>query len=285
MVAYVYQNQSDLSEGKKKKDSKSAVAEYLAQPRKKRKNYIVFVVGPNFDADLLKDLRGFCRSKFPRYSLSQPKNNEELQRQLLRNLSLMVVDPKFFENESLDVIKQLKEAKKDSATKILFLTRDPSSLLKNYQKAKFSSSENDDFIDINDISKNHIFNRMKNLLDMENLPPKKKPFGQQGVYYQVYDSETRNPGFVQGISIYGANLKSVSGKTFLKKDQIIVHLPLGNIKKQSDRDILRLAARIKSIDIASKSVSLSWIDLNESKKNLLLKLISSTLTKSLKMAG
>lgn len=283
-MAYVYQNQSELSDSKKKKDSKAAVAEYLASPRKKRKNFIVFAVSPAFDRDLLRDLRAFCRAQFPRYSIAQPKNVEELQRQFQRNLSLVIVDPHFFENESLEVIKDLKNVKKESDTKILFLTRDPKSLLQIYKDAHFSSSENDDYVDISVISKGQLFSRIKNTIDIDSRKKTRNFRAEQIVYFQIFDSDVKHQGVIKDLSIYGAGLKSAGVRTFSKKDQIVVYFPVQNVVKNAGCDILRISAKVKNIDIASKTVNLAWFDLSENKRNLLLKIISASLSKNLSYA-
>jgi DNA-binding response OmpR family regulator len=256
-------------------EKKKAVVEYLQAPRKKRKSYIVLAFGENFDPDTAGTITKYVKTQFPKLSIATPKSLDEFTKQFNRQIQLVIADDHFIEQEpTLEILRRLKEKKHESATPVLFLTKDSESLIENYSKHLSMWHEVDDYIVLDQTSRPSLFQKIKNGVDGKNQRRSRRYKTSFAARYTLLDNEEKKLECeVVDISLHGALLRTLTPHVFSTKDQLVIHIPYGNYIKEDAADIIRIAARVRRVFINGDVAGLSWEHINETKLIQLTKLL------------
>ena len=274
----VEENQDDGKGGK----NSNSVVEHLQAPRKKRKNFVIFAPGPSVDNDTLQVMIRFVKAAYPKFSVATPTNYDEFVRQFSRNIMLAIVDDEFIgRNETLELVRVMKLKKTDGATPVLFLTRHPEELVAAYNNILAQWHEVDEYINPATTPRPYIFQKIKSGVD-DRFRRKSRRFKVQfPVSFGVLDHGDRVfKGRILDMSVHGALLKADENHIFSAKDQILVHIPIGQFVPGSEEDIMRIAAKVKRVFISGDRVGISWAYLTEGKLNQLTKIVAGIVNTS-----
>lgn len=266
--------------------SAQGVVDYLQAPRKKRKSFIVIAKGPSTDNDTFQAMVRYAKASFPKFSVATPQTTEEFTRQFSRNIVLAIMDDNFLELEAtLDLIKTMKEKKNESAIPVLFMTRDPDSLIRAYSKKLAAWQEVDEYIVPAATPRQYLYAKIKSGVEERYRRRSRRYKVQFPIVYSVLDyGERRFRGTVLDMSVHGILLKTDEDHIFTPKDQIMIHLPIGSYVKSAGADIIRVPARVRRIYISGDMAGLSWEHLTEQKisniSEMLLHIVDISLVRS-----
>jgi hypothetical protein len=280
-------NSSKLASGgeesKGKGKSNQAVVDYLQAPRKKRKSYVVLAAAENMENDTIAAIQKFMRTTFGKYTFVVARTPEEFLKYTVRNIVLAIVDDELAEREeTMRLVRKAKEQKTDGPMPTLFLTKDPNSLLKAYQRELQLYHEVDEYLNIADSPRHAIFTKIKAGIESRYQRRGRRYKVTMPVYFQVLDSgETRFSGTILDFSIYGA-LLSVDENVhyFSGKDQLLIHIPVSQYFK-GQSDIFRVAARVRRVLISGYQAGISWEYLSDEKMAVMTKILTSIVDASL----
>lgn len=271
----------------KEEDSKGkgqqALVDYLQAPRKKRKNFVIFAAGESADPETYQAMIRFIKATYPKYAVATPQNPEEFVRQFSRNIVLAVVDDNFVGlEETLDLVKLMKQRKTEAAVPVLFMTKDPDKLIAGYRDKLALWHEVDEYIVPSSVKRQYLFAKLKNGIDDRYRRKSRRYKAQFPVNYTILDSGDRKyRGTIIDLSVHGALLKTEDEHTFTLRDQILVHMPYGMFVPETESDILRVSAKVRRIFIAGDRAGVSWEHLSDHKLELLSRMMTSIVNTSL----
>lgn len=250
-----------------KSKSAQGVVDYLQAPRKKRKNFVVVAVGQNGDQDAANAIVRFVKQAYPKYAVSTPQTAEEFVRQFSRNIILTVISDDFMDLDgTLDLVKLMKERKNESAIPVLFLTKNPDTLIHAYSKKLAAWHEVDEYIVPALTPRQYLFSKVKAGIEERYRRRSRRYKINFPITFTVLNEGDRKfKGTVIDLSVHGAQIQVHDGYIFTPRDQLIVHLPYGNYVKDAETDILRVAGKVKRIYISGDRAGISWEHLSDSK--------------------
>ena len=268
---------SATEDPKGKSKSTQAVVDYLQAPRKKRKSYIILAASQNIDTDTIQAIQRFIKSQYPKLTFVTIKNPDDLLKYSQKNIVLAIIDDQLTKREeTLKIIKKLKEQKSEGPLPTLFLTKEPEELVSAYKKELHAWHEVDEYIEFPDAPRHAIFRKIKTGIETKYQRRGRRYKVNIPVFFQVLDSgEKKFPGTIVDFSIHGALLTvNQSQHHFSAKDQIIVHIPLSKYIK-GEADIFRLSARVRRVLISGDKAGISWEYLSDEKVTTMTKLLMS----------
>lgn len=280
-------NQASLDGESKHEEGRSknaqGVVDYLQAPRKKRKNFIVIASGPTADQDTVQAIARYARQAFPKFAVATPQTPEEFIRQFSRNIVLAVMNDTFIDlNGTLDLVKMMKERKSESAIPVLFLTKDPDTLIKAYSEKLAAWHEVDEYIVPHSIPRQYLFAKVKAGLEEKYRRRSRRYKINFPVIFSILDQgERRFKGTIADLSIHGAQLVAEEDYIFSPKDQIIVHMPYGTFVKNAATDVIRIAAKVKRILISGNRAGISWEHLTDLKIEQISRILTTSVDTSL----
>ena len=266
---------ADETKGKGK--SNQALADYLQAPRKKRKNYVLLAAGQNMDGDMVAAIQKFMKAAFAKYTFVVARSPDEFSKYTVRNIVLAIVDDEFTSREeTLRLVRKAKEQKTDGPMPTLFLTKDPNTLLKGYQKELQLYHEVDEYLNISDVPRHAIFTKIKAGIESKYQRRGRRYKISMPISFQVLDSgERRFSGTILDFSIYGALLE-VDGNShhFSGKDQLLIHIPVSQYAK-GNADIFRISARVRRVLISGSQAGISWEYLSDEKMAMMTRILTT----------
>jgi PilZ domain len=279
---------SNGEETKGKGKTNQAVVDYLQAPRKKRKSYVVMAAGPNIDQDTISAVQRFMRTQFSKLAFVVVRSAEDFVKYSVRNIILAIIDDEMLSRvDTLKLVKRIKEQKNDGPMPTLFITKDSSALVKDYQNELRLWHEVDEYFFIPDAPRHALFSKIKSGLDNKYQRRGKRYKTAIPMSFQVLDSgEKKFRGTILDFSIHGALLQVEEGAHFFSpKDQIIIHIPISQFIK-GGADVFRLSARVRRVLISGDKAGISWEYLSEDKIATMTALLTAIVDVSLaKTAG
>jgi hypothetical protein len=282
------------------KPKKTAVAEYLASPRRKRKSFVVVACSPAISQEIRDNIDAFVRSTFKGVSVAMPASAEELVRYFARQIVLLVFDDEFASLEiGLELIREMKRKKNAASTPVLFLTRRPRALVEAYNRILLPYHESDDYLEYVHASMPHILSRIRTGLANKNkrrsrrykidLPveyfdsetefkPHFEPLDEPGVVLRydlssgqeieipptgIETPDVGRRGRLVDLSLHGAMLRSEDGRLFRAGDQIKLKLSVLPTVRPEDSEFLKLSAKVQRVFIGGSLAGISFENMSD----------------------
>lgn len=276
-------NAVETKEDETKGKGQQALVDYLQAPRKKRKNFVIFAPGPSADNETYQAMIRYVKATYPKFSVATPQTPEEFVRQFSRNIVLAVVDDQFVGLEqTLDLVKMMKQKKSDGPVPVLFLTREPDKLITGYRDKLALWHEVDEYIVPAASTRQYLFAKIKSGVDDRYRRKSRRYKAQFPVVYTILDSgEKKYKGTIVDLSVHGGLLKTEDEHTFTLRDQIIVHMPYGLFVPETESDIIRVSAKVRRIFIAGDRAGVSWEHMSDSKLEQLSRMLTCIVNASL----
>lgn len=272
------------TEKAKSESNASNVSDFLTAPRKKRKNYVILAVSKPLDADFSGLVEGFMRKSFPSLSLSQPKTITELTRQFGRNISLLIISDEFDnagEKSIIELIKVLKEKRRDEAIPILFVTRQAQKLIKDYHQELLAFHETDEYIEYPVANRQQLFSRIKAGIETKNKRRGRRYKISLETNFFLLSKDQHFSGEILDLSLYGAMIQAEDGCMFRSGDQLRLSIPITGLLPSTDGDFLKISARVRRVYISGTAAGISFEHLSVSQLQKLTALLSSLVTRDL----
>jgi hypothetical protein len=233
---------------------------YLQGPRKKRKNYIILALGDSFDRDLSTAMESYIKKNYAQFAFSTPKTPEELSRQFGRNISLLIVNDLFTDQKNLmNLVRTLKERRRNETIPVLFLTRDGEKLVNLYHDELFLYHESDDYVAYNHVTLPSLFSRIKSGIETQNRRKSRRyPVNIEVTFYHL-NKDAVLDGAIVDLSMHGAVLSSGKDMIFRIGDQVKLNIPVTQfLDTGSTGDFIRISGRIRRVFISGNRVALSF---------------------------
>jgi len=246
-------------------DKKSGgVADHLAAPRKKKKDYIVFAISDNFDPNLASVIEGYVRLNYKSLSLVHPKSSRDLQKLLNREIVLILIEDKFVGlDKTISLIKSLKVRKREKKVPVLFLTDDLESLVKKYHEELAPYHETDTYIEFRKLSEDQMFAKINNGIKHQNARKSRRYKVDVDLTYHHLTKNDNFRGKLIDMSVHGAVLQCVDNEVFRPGDQIRINLPISKYVETDFGDFIKISAKVRRVFIGGNKVAISWEYLSE----------------------
>ena len=242
-------------------DRQAQITDYLQAPRKKRKNYVILAIPEGFSDEIINRIVSFTRKNFPGLAISHPENKKELQRQLGRNISLLVLDDEFCPNDEVfELVKNLKEKRSDEVIPVLFLTKNPSKLVQSYHKVLLPYQETDDYVDYRKDSYQRLTSKLKTGINQEAKRKSRRfPLNHNINFFHLDRNETLE-GKLVDISVHGAKIVATGDLLFSEGDQLKLSIPtnVGAPEANEYGDFLKLSARVRRVFIGGNHAGICF---------------------------
>ncbi len=247
------------------------VADYLSAPKKKLKSYIVMSLASNVSEDHKADLLKYLSTLSKVFVLAQPKDPDELARQISRQVHLMILDDSFAPRDRLlKLVKFMKEKKGSESLPVLFLTREPKAMTTSYRDILVAHQENDDYMDLNGQNSVELVARIKQALEFRNRRRSRRFKVNLPVSFQVLGTDEWQKGTLLDLSLHGAMLSANEPKVaFDLKSQVRIQIPVGDVFVPAEGEIFRLSARVRRLSITAVGAGLSFEHVTERQVTLL----------------
>jgi hypothetical protein len=253
------------TEAQDKKDSKAhSVADYLQAPRRKRRSYVITALGGRTH-EYRAGIEAFIKGQFKNTSVAHMHDTEDLIRAFKRQVLLLIFDDEFVGlEESLQLALKFKQWSKESSPPILFLTRNPESLIEGYRRVLAGFQEGDDYIQYSKFGLAHITSRIRaGLMFQYRRRSRRYRVSVDLKYYLLSDNQFHN-GKVIDLSVHGGLIEASDGHVFRPGEQLKLHLPLLSGPGGSDRgEFLHLSARVRRVVISGSQAGISFEYLTE----------------------
>lgn len=275
---------SETSEKKKSdtiEDKNAAKIEaYLQGPRKKRKNYVILALGERFDKDLGFAMESFIKKDYPQLAISSPRTPDELTRQFGRNISLLVINDEFTEKTSvMNLIRVLKEKRRNETIPVLFLTRNAEDLVKIYHKELLLYHESDEYIVYPGNPRQQIMARIKAGVDNQNHRRSRR----YNVNLQVTVFHLNKDAILEGkivdLSMHGALVNAEKDVIFRPGDQVKISIPIHDYIQYEYGDFIKISAKVRRVFISGNKVALSFEHVTDSQAHLIGQLLLAIVSK------
>jgi hypothetical protein len=270
-----------------KKPGSPAMSDYLQAPRKKRKSFVAFGMGPNLDADTISAIQKFFATQYPKLVVLTVKSPDELVKLASRNIVLTLIDDEFAERgETLKAVRTLKEKRSDAPLPTLFLTKDVPSLIASYQGHLPLWHEVDDYLSLAESPRHKLFEKIKSCLENRNQRRARRFKTNIPITFQILDSgEHRFQGEIVDFSLHGAMLAATgNAHRFSTKDQLVIHFPLSQYV-HGKADFFRISARVRRVIISGDKAGISWEYLTGEKVGTLTEILTSIVSAGLSRAA
>ncbi len=247
---------------------------YLTGPRKKRKNYLVFALGDKFDKDISYLMDTFVRKNHPTLSISNPKTPEDLTRQFGRNISLLVINDEFAEPEILmQLIRAMKEKRRNELIPVLFLTRHPEKLVELYHEKLLMFHEGDEYVDIVNSERSQILARIQYGVEHKNQRRSRRYSVKLPMSFYHLNRDEILSGDIIDLSLHGALILAEKEMIFKMGDQIKLIIPVSKYVQHDQGDFLRISGKVRRVFISGNKVAISFEYMTEMQNFLLSQLL------------
>lgn len=255
---------------------------YLQGPRKKRKNYVIFALGDNFDKDLAQTMDSFIKKEYSQLAISSPRTAEELTRQFGRNISLLVIYDEFSEKTNvMNLVRSLKEKRRSEKIPVLFLTRDAEDLVKVYHKELLLYQESDEYILFPSSTRPQILARIKAGIDHQNHRRSRRYSVSLPISLFHLNNSATIAGKIVDMSMHGAILSADEETIFKLGDQIKISIPVQEYIQYELGDYIKISAKVRRVFISGNRVAVSFEHVTESQAHLIGQLLLSIVGKQL----
>ena len=253
------------------------VAEFLQSPKKKQRNYIVLATGSNLSGEVKDEVVKYLQSLSKAFVLVQPRNAEELARQISRSIHLLVLDDSFAERvKLLKLVRFMKEKLTSSGMPVMFLTRDPAGLTAVYRRELMAHQEMDDFIALKGLSAVEVVARVKQAIETRNRRRSRRFNVAMPISYQLLGNSQLAECQLIDISLHGAQIAGApAGSVFKVKSQIRIEIPVAATIGSAEGEILRLSARVRRVSVDGDRAGVSFEHLNDRHVLALTKLVTA----------
>ncbi len=276
-------NKSGQGEDKKAGPS---ISEYLQTPRKKRKNFVIMALGPNFDKDVAHTIQKFVSGRYKGLAISQPKNAKDLKRQFGRNISLLIIDDQFDEIATvMELVESLKVKRRKETIPVLFMTEDPKRLVESYNTKLAGYHEVDDYCNFKKMEANQIVGKVKTGIEQQNRRKARRYHVNIDLtFFHLTHNKSFRGNFVD-MSVQGALLKSDDLARFHIGDQLKINLPISRFLGVENGEFMSISARVRRIFIGGNLAGISFEYLSERQQFLLLQYVTSMVRYHLSYRG
>ncbi|SMF67153.1 PilZ domain-containing protein [Pseudobacteriovorax antillogorgiicola] len=278
----------DKNKGKEQKSAspeekkQSKIEDYLTGPRRKRKNYVIFALGDNFDMDLAQAMEQFVKKTYSTLSTSMPQSPQELSRQFGRNISLLVIDDEFDDiHVVLGLVKALKEKRRNELIPVLFLTRNAPELVNLYHKELLLYHETDEYIVYTGMARTRIFNRIKTGVEDQNRRRSRRYNVFIPVSFFLLSKDLMIEGHIIDLSLHGAVLESDAEIIFRVGDQVKLSIPVSDHLDHHHGDFIKVSAKVRRVFISGTKVSVSFEYVTDNQNHLLTQFLTSVVGRQL----
>ncbi|MCX6129127.1 MAG: PilZ domain-containing protein [Proteobacteria bacterium] len=276
---------SDASETKKKggpADDKGAakIESYLQGPRKKRKNYVILALGDRFDKDLATAMESFVKKEYPSLAVASPKTPDEFTRQFGRNIYLVIIHDGFSDKIAvMNLIRNLKEKRRNETIPVLFLTRDAEDLVNIYHKELLLYQESDEYIVYPSSPRQQIMARIKTGIDNQNQRRSRRYAVSipSSVFHLNKDSLL--DGKIVDLSMHGAVVSADQDIIFRTGDQVKLSIPISAYIHYEFGDFIKISDKVRRVFISGNKIALSFEHVTESQSHLIGKLLLAIVEK------
>ncbi|HYX39321.1 MAG: PilZ domain-containing protein [Pseudobdellovibrionaceae bacterium] len=253
---------------------------YLQGPRKKRKNYVIFALGDRFDKDLSFAMEGFIKKEYAQLAISTPRTPDELTRQFGRNISLLVMNDEFTEKTAvMNLIRALKEKRRNETIPVLFLTRDAEELVKIYHKELLLYHESDEYIVYPGNARQQIMARIKAGIDNQNHRRSRRYNVSLSATVFHLNKNTVLEGKIVDLSMHGALINAEKDVIFRPGDQIKISIPIHEYIQYEYGDFIKISAKVRRVFISGNKVAISFEHVTDSQSHLIGQLLLAIVSK------
>lgn len=238
-----------------------SLTDFLTAPRKRRKNYVIVAAPANFDTDLLGGIEGYVKRSFPGLAISKPRSLEELVRQMGRNIALLILCDGFDNAEEqrlLDVIRVMKEKRREEAIPVLFLTRNAARLVRAYHETLLPYHETDEYLELSGITRPQLFGRIKEGIENKNRRRGRRYKVSLPASFYLLSKDKTFHAELQDLSIYGALLHSEGEQLLRAGDQLKLHIPISGVLPPHEGEFLRLSGKVRRVFISGNLAGVSF---------------------------
>jgi len=273
----------DESEKNREEKSQADITTYLQAPRKKRKNYVLAAFSPEFPRETAIAVEAYLRKSYPNIALSTPKTPKDLMRQFNRNISLLIIDDQFDEdNKVMEMVGALKSKRQSERIPVLFLTKNPRRLVELYHQSLFLYHEIDDYHFYPDINRSKLYSRIKNGIENQNLRRARRYKVNLPITFFHLIKDQTFPARILDLSLYGALIQGTKDFIFKEGDQIRLNIPIGEILGLDQGDFLKLSAKIRRVYISGNLVAVSFEYVSDAQQFNLTQLLTNLVTIEMK---
>lgn len=253
---------------------------YLQGPRKKRKNYVIFALGDRFDKDLSFAMESFVKKDYPQLAISSPRTPDELTRQFGRNISLLVMNDEFAEKPIvMNLIRALKEKRRNETIPVLFLTRDADDLVRIYHKELLIYHESDEYIVYPGNPRQQIMARIKAGIDNQNHRRSRRYHVNLPATIFHLNKNIMLEGRIVDLSMHGALVNAEKDMIFRPGDQVKISIPIHEYIQYEFGDFIRISAKVRRVFISGNKVAISFEHVTDSQGHLIGQLLLSIVSK------
>lgn len=257
------------------------VAEFLAAPKKKRKNHVVLALSESFSQDIRRTIQKYLAEFSKNFILVEVSSPEELVRQLQRHIHLLVLDDTFADLPRLmQLVRFMKEKKQSDGIPVLFLTRESSALVTAYRETLLAYQENDDHLILKGVKPVEIVARLKQALETRNRRRSRRFKVGSKIMYQHLGSETWKEATLVDISIHGAAINASDADLFLQKAQLRIQIPLLDVLTPGKGEIFKLSCMVRRVSIGGSAAGLSFEHITERQLSILTDIVTAIAAKS-----
>lgn len=250
-------------------DVEADATEILHVPARKRKNYAMLAFGKKFDPELNQQIENFFKKNYAHLSVVRPKNADSVRRLFNRQISLTVIDDSFSSiEENANLVKELKQKKADEAVPILFLTENPSELIRHYNEKLIAYQEVDNFLSYQGIAESKITEGIRYALDPTVARRSRRYNVDIPVVFFSINGDTHE-GKLVDMSLHGTVLESKGNYLFRDAEQFKIRIPIGKLLPPKHGEFLRIPAKVRRLFMGGNRAALSWEYLNSSQLDLL----------------
>jgi hypothetical protein len=240
------------------------VADFLAAPRKKRRSYIVTALTQNTASDFRNSIEHYVRVNFKYVALAHARNIDELKKAFGRQVIMVIYDDEFTDLDTgLTMISGLKRKKTAVPSSILFLTRQPSSLIEKYNKVLLPFHESDDYLVLERTEVPILFSKIKLGLTQQSRRRSRRYRVDVPVSYFALNDDKFFTGRLTDLSIHGAMLETNDSRLFVSEEQIKISIPCGKFLEAAEGDYLKLSARVRRVHIGGNMAGVSFEHVSE----------------------
>jgi CheY-like chemotaxis protein len=261
----------------------SKIEDYLTGPPKKKKTYVIFAVGEQFDGDLAQTMYDYVNRTYPQLSTSQPKTTEELIRQSGRSISLLILDDEFDQPEIvMKVVRHLKEKRRKEQVPVLFLTRNAEKLVERYHKELLPYHETDEFLVYPGITRAKLFARIKHGIDERNHRRSRRYNSNIPIRFFHLATDRWSEAKIVDLSVHGALITSTEDQIFRNGEQIKLQIPVDLDMAQTTGDFIRIAARVRRVFISGTQVAISFEHVTDHQFQQITEFVTNHVTRKMK---
>ena len=270
------ESSNDTNKKSQENPAKAAtkIEAYLSGPRKKRKNYVIFALGDRFDKDISYVMDSYVRKNHSALSVSNPRTPDDLTRQFGRNISLLIISDEFCDPMTvMQLIRALKEKRRNELIPVLFLTKHAEALVALYHKELLAYHEGDEYIEYSSVERSSILARIKYGIENKNQRRSRRYSVKLPMTFYHLNRDEMLHGDIIDLSLHGALILAERDVLFQLGDQIKLIIPVSKYVQHDQGDFLRVSAKVRRVFISGNKVAVSFEHVTEMQNFLLSQLL------------